>query len=306
MQPESTGDLKAFALVNARVALNESRAPNLGAGRPTAILIEDGRIAHVGDDDTVRELLHRGQAIDVHGAVIAPGLVDAHIHAFDCGVASLHVSCLPPEVDSLAALKRRLTDRAASRPPGSMGGGNRIRRHAASRASPPLVPGSRLGGSPSPSRRRPCVRPYQRGEHDRPYIRWHRQGNPRSTGRDNCPRCDRRPHWAPFGNGPGPGLASDTTAQRPRYQERSHPGRQPDPQLRNHHDLRGSARNISSPRAQHLVGGALRAMGRTTCTVSCASGDSRARPCRRASRRGHQAVRRRRDHRRNCGSLAGI
>jgi len=119
MQPESTGELKAFALVNARVALNESRAPNLGAGRPTAILIEDGRIAHVGDDDTVRELLHRGQAIDVHGAVIAPGLVDAHIHAFDCGVASLHVSCLPPEVDSLAALKRRLTDRAASRPLGA-------------------------------------------------------------------------------------------------------------------------------------------------------------------------------------------
>jgi predicted amidohydrolase YtcJ len=119
MQPESTGELKAFALVNARVALNESRAPNLGAGRPTAILIEDGRIAHVGDDDTVRELLHRGQAIDVHGAVIAPGLVDAHIHAFDCGVASLHVSCLPPEVDSLAALKQRLTVRAASRPLGA-------------------------------------------------------------------------------------------------------------------------------------------------------------------------------------------
>jgi predicted amidohydrolase YtcJ len=120
MQPKSTGDLEAFGLVNARVALNENNALNLGADRPTAILIEDGRIAHVGDDDTVRDLLRRrGQAIDVHGAVIAPGIIDAHMHAFDCAVASLHVSCLPPEVDSLAALKQRLADRAASRPLGA-------------------------------------------------------------------------------------------------------------------------------------------------------------------------------------------
>jgi predicted amidohydrolase YtcJ len=120
VQPESTADGEVFALVNARVAANDSNALDLSAGHPTAVLIEGGRVAHVGDDDSVRGLLRRrGRAIDVDRAVIAPGIVDAHMHAFDCALASLYVSCLPPAVDSLAGLRQRLADRAASRPPGS-------------------------------------------------------------------------------------------------------------------------------------------------------------------------------------------
>lgn len=120
MHPNPTGNLEVFALVNARVMVGESGAPDRGAGRPTAILIEAGRIAHLGDDDTVRRLLHhRGQAFDVEGAVIAPGIVDAHMHAFDCAADSLQVSCLPPAVDSLPALTQRLADRAAARPEGA-------------------------------------------------------------------------------------------------------------------------------------------------------------------------------------------
>jgi hypothetical protein len=41
------------------------------------------------------------------------------MHAFDCALASLHVSCLPPAVASLTGLKRRLADRAGSRPRGA-------------------------------------------------------------------------------------------------------------------------------------------------------------------------------------------
>jgi predicted amidohydrolase YtcJ len=120
MKPGPSGDVRAFALVNGRLAGSHGTTLSLSAGLPTAILIEDGRIAQLGDDDTVRGLLgRRGRAIDVGGAVIAPGIVDAHMHAFDCALASLRVSCLPPTVDSLTSLKRRLADRAGSRSPGA-------------------------------------------------------------------------------------------------------------------------------------------------------------------------------------------
>jgi predicted amidohydrolase YtcJ len=120
MQPRRSGDVEAFALVNGRLAVSDSTALKLSTGRPTAILIEDGRIARLGDDDTVRRLVaRRGRAIDVEGAVIAPGIVDAHMHAFDCALALRHVSCLPPAVDSLTGLKQRLADRAGSLPAGA-------------------------------------------------------------------------------------------------------------------------------------------------------------------------------------------
>src|SRR5206468_13014226 len=109
----------AFALLNGRLAGSYRTTLNLSTGGPTAVLIEDGRIAGLGDDETIRGLVgRRGRAIDVEGAVIAPGIVDAHMHAFDCALASLHVSCLPPAVDSLTGLKQRLADRAGSRPRG--------------------------------------------------------------------------------------------------------------------------------------------------------------------------------------------
>lgn len=83
----------------------------------TALLVEGGRITAIGDDRGVsRENGGRGEVVDLHGAVIAPGFIDAHIHAFDCAIASLKVSLLPPSVDSLTVLKRRLAERAASMP----------------------------------------------------------------------------------------------------------------------------------------------------------------------------------------------
>ena len=120
MKPRPSGDVRTFALVNGRLAGSYGTTLNLSTGRPTAILIEDGKIAQLGDDDTIRGLVgRRGRAIDVGGAVIAPGIVDAHMHAFDCALASLRVSCLPPAVDSLTGLKQRLADRAGSRPRGA-------------------------------------------------------------------------------------------------------------------------------------------------------------------------------------------
>ncbi|HYB88307.1 MAG TPA: amidohydrolase [Streptosporangiaceae bacterium] len=119
MEPAPAAETEAFALVNARVAVREGGALGLGPDPPAAVLIERGRIAHVGGDATVRGLLRgRGPAIDTGGAVVAPGIIDAHMHAFDCAVDALRVSCLPPAVDSLTSLRRRLADQAAARPAG--------------------------------------------------------------------------------------------------------------------------------------------------------------------------------------------
>ena len=48
MQPRRSGDVEAFALVNGRLAVSDSTTLKLSTGRPTAILIEDGRIAQAG------------------------------------------------------------------------------------------------------------------------------------------------------------------------------------------------------------------------------------------------------------------
>jgi predicted amidohydrolase YtcJ len=120
MKPRPSGEIKALALLNGRLAGSYRTTLNLSTGGPTAVLIEDGRIARLGDDGTIRGLVgRRGRAIDVEGAVIAPGIVDAHMHAFDCALALRHVSCLPPAVDSLTGLKQRLADRAGSLPAGA-------------------------------------------------------------------------------------------------------------------------------------------------------------------------------------------
>jgi predicted amidohydrolase YtcJ len=119
MEPVPAADAEVFALVNARVAGREGNALSVGPDPPTAVLIEGGKIAHVGGDGTVRGLLgRRGPAIDAGGATVAPGIIDAHMHAFDCAVDSLRVSCLPPAVSSLVGLGRRLADRATTLPAG--------------------------------------------------------------------------------------------------------------------------------------------------------------------------------------------
>ena len=67
----------SIALVGARLRTNT--AENVNA---TAILIRDGRIVEVGDDDAVRAAAEAAgvPVRDVAGATITPGLFDAHTH----------------------------------------------------------------------------------------------------------------------------------------------------------------------------------------------------------------------------------
>ena len=106
-----------LALVNGRI-LSFGSAEGV-TRRATALLIEGSGIARIGDDETIIDAAGtRGAVVDLHAASVAPGFIDAHIHAFDCALTSLRVSCLPPSVDGLAILKRRMAERAESTPAG--------------------------------------------------------------------------------------------------------------------------------------------------------------------------------------------
>jgi hypothetical protein len=52
-----------------------------------ALLVVDGRIAWLGADDEVPELTDVDEVVDVEGALIAPGFVDAHAHVLETGMA---------------------------------------------------------------------------------------------------------------------------------------------------------------------------------------------------------------------------
>ena len=47
----------------------------------SAVAIRDERILYVGDDATARETLRPGgEAVDLQGRCVTPGLTDAHVH----------------------------------------------------------------------------------------------------------------------------------------------------------------------------------------------------------------------------------
>jgi predicted amidohydrolase YtcJ len=107
-------------IVNCRVLRHrpDQRTVHLDPSE-TAVLVRGGSIAAIGNDADVREQASgRAEVIDAGGGVVAPGFVDAHVHAFDCALGSLKVSLLPPRVDRLDVLKRRLADRAGTTPDG--------------------------------------------------------------------------------------------------------------------------------------------------------------------------------------------
>lgn len=53
-----------------------------------ALLVEDGVVAWVGADDTADGMVARAdEVIDLDGALVAPGFVDAHVHVLETGLA---------------------------------------------------------------------------------------------------------------------------------------------------------------------------------------------------------------------------
>lgn len=83
----------------------------------TAVAVAHHQIIAVGDDASVQRVIGAGtRVIELHGASVTPGLIDAHCHLYGLGVddESVSVRALPTEAATVAAVVAA----AASRPAG--------------------------------------------------------------------------------------------------------------------------------------------------------------------------------------------
>jgi predicted amidohydrolase YtcJ len=82
--------------------------------RARAVAVSCGRFAAVGDDDHVRALAGRGtRVVDLEGATVVPGFIDAHIHPAIAGLMHLRqVACDLPSIQAIQEAVRARADRS--------------------------------------------------------------------------------------------------------------------------------------------------------------------------------------------------
>ena len=90
-----------------------------GAGPADAMLIRDGRIAAVGQAETVRAAAPGAEVVRLGGATVIPGLIDAHCHVADIGYLAAAADCGQPSAPGIAAVQARLRQAAERTPDGS-------------------------------------------------------------------------------------------------------------------------------------------------------------------------------------------
>lgn len=89
-----------------------------------AILVDDGVVAWLGADDTAAGLAARAdRVIDLDGALVTPGFVDAHVHVLESGLSTDSVDLTPAGgvhslADALTALHEGARRLAATDPSG--------------------------------------------------------------------------------------------------------------------------------------------------------------------------------------------
>jgi len=66
--------------------LKKGRIYTAWARHASAMLVEDGTVAWIGDDDAA-EGISADRVVDLDGALVVPGFVDAHLHTTDTGLA---------------------------------------------------------------------------------------------------------------------------------------------------------------------------------------------------------------------------
>lgn len=81
-----------------------------GDGPARAVLVEGGRIAALGSREELRARSPRAREIDLHGALLLPGLTDTHTHFFEWARRGAGVDL--STCRSFDALERRLRDAA--------------------------------------------------------------------------------------------------------------------------------------------------------------------------------------------------
>ena len=90
-----------------------------GAGPADAMLIRDGRIAAVGQAETVRAAAPGAEVVRLGGATVIPGLIDAHCHVADIGYLAAAADCGQPSAPDIAAIQARLRQAAERTPDGT-------------------------------------------------------------------------------------------------------------------------------------------------------------------------------------------
>ncbi len=97
-----------LVLFNGRIHTLDSETPYA-----VAVAIRGDRIVYVGDDATARETLRPGgEAVDLQGRCVIPGLTDAHVHFSMYAVALQSVDV---ETETLAEALNRVAQRASLR-----------------------------------------------------------------------------------------------------------------------------------------------------------------------------------------------
>ncbi|WP_066588799.1 amidohydrolase [Cellulomonas timonensis] len=87
-----------------------------------ALVVEDGVIAWIGADDTADGMADRAdEVVDLNGALVAPGFVDAHAHLLETGfaldgIALTREAGVRSLADALAAVHEAARSRAGSEP----------------------------------------------------------------------------------------------------------------------------------------------------------------------------------------------
>ena len=85
--------------------------------RASAFAVKDGHFVAVGSEDDIRELGAAGtEIVDVEGATVLPGFIDAHSHPSGAGLNALRN--VNTNLGSIARIQAALKERAATTPPG--------------------------------------------------------------------------------------------------------------------------------------------------------------------------------------------
>jgi predicted amidohydrolase YtcJ len=85
----------------------------MNAKRPSAqaIAVQEDRIVWVGKDADAKRLFpHAARTIDLHGATVLPGIIDAHTHLIDLGQSLVHLNLrdLPTEKEVVELVRRKV------------------------------------------------------------------------------------------------------------------------------------------------------------------------------------------------------
>jgi predicted amidohydrolase YtcJ len=110
--PPSGGPVITLALVNGRIWTGNPAQPDA-----EAVAIAGELIAHVGTTADVRRLAGDAEIVDLQGAFVVPGFIDAHVHFVDGGFRLASVQLR--DANSREEFVRRIQAFAESVPPGT-------------------------------------------------------------------------------------------------------------------------------------------------------------------------------------------